>query len=204
MTRLIGVTGRAGAGKDTIAQILKYNLDCDVGNWTSIAFASPLKEICQQVFEFSHDQLYGSLETKNAPDKRYPRPDGTFLTSREAMQVLGTEFGRRCYPDIWIEMGMRKAKRELAAGRNVVITDVRFVNEAMAIRAYAGEIWRVYRPSADAVPATHTSETELDSVRMAVVLDREIHNTGTIDDLRDRVRECVKAMNLEIVHSTPR
>lgn len=36
-----------------------------------------------------------------------------YLTPRHALQQLGTEFGRACYPDIWVEYTMRVAQKLL-------------------------------------------------------------------------------------------
>ncbi len=181
MKRLVGIMGRAGSGKDTVGAILRDNA------WKTLAFADPLKHICQEVFEFTDEQLWGPSEERNAPDPRYPRPDGTCLTPREACQLLGTG-GRQCYPDIWAELGLRLAKVERA---DVAITDVRFLNEAKAIRAAGGQVWRVMRPEADAVVSTHQSETEMNTPEMAAYVSHTIHNDSTIQVLRGRVVELI-------------
>jgi len=78
----------------------------------------------------------------------------------------------------------------------VVLTDCRFPNEAAAIRAAGGAIWRVVRPPSDVAAALgegdpiaeqwwrgHASETEQDGIKA----DRTICNDGTLDDLRQAV-----------------
>jgi hypothetical protein len=66
----------------------------------------------------------------------------------------------------------------LSAGDKVVITDVRFPNEADAIKALGGQIWRVKRLGVGAVNG-HVSETAMDGYPV----DQIFVNNGSIDDL---------------------
>lgn len=190
MSLLIGLVGRARAGKDTVAGILKEtgyssndrHIDRE---WELISFAAPIKKFCEATFKFTYAQLYG--EDKEKPDLRYPRADGTYLTSREAMQKVGTEVGRSCYPNIWIELGIERANEAMAKGGNAVITDVRFVNEAQSVKLAGGLVWRIFRPSADDVRTEHPSETEMNSPEMEKLIDRVICNDGTLEDLKAAV-----------------
>lgn len=130
--------GSAGAGKDTLADILVSE-----SGFKKIALADPLKRISRDVYAFTDEQLWGPSHQRNAPDKRYPRPhtwvemrDGKtyscaccgeevgrnggrpdnaaappcFLTARYALQLLGSEWGRECFPDTWVEVAARTAK----------------------------------------------------------------------------------------------
>lgn len=191
MRRLVGIAGRMRSGKDTIGEMLVHHFTDHEAlyfdHWTQTSFAKMLKNICAQVFEFSQDQLYG--DAKNEPDHRYRRPDGTFLTPREAMQKLGTEWGRACWPDIWAKRTIDEAKLYPC---NVVITDCRFVSEAKMIRAAGGEVWRVYRPEADEVLATHQSEVEIDTHEFKLQVDRKIRNIGSLLDLRMKVERVLR------------
>jgi len=126
---LIGLTGRAGAGKDTVADIL-----VSLG-YAKVSFADPLKRFCKDLFDFSDEQLWGPSDKRNEPDERYcrfPRNPMTlvkevngdrigeyrdtqtgrefvplYLTPRYALQRLGTEWGRDCCPGIWVDYAMR-------------------------------------------------------------------------------------------------
>jgi hypothetical protein len=110
---LIGICGRAGAGKSTAAAVLVKEF-----GYVEVALADPMKRICKEVFDFSDEQLWGPSEKRNAPDKRYPRLEEvgvthrmkeSFLTPRYALQTLGTEWGRHCYDDVWIDHAIRVA-----------------------------------------------------------------------------------------------
>jgi hypothetical protein len=195
LIRLVGLTGHAGVGKDAVASFM---------GGRRFSFAEPLKRFVQEVFAFSDDQVWGASQHRNAPDPRYPRCDGSYLTPRLALQTLGTEWGRNCYPNVWADLGVRKAVEWLEANpwsreallayttvpdRLAVLTDCRFVNEARAIRQAGGEVWRVVRPGHVLPPdvANHPSETEQDTPAMVELVDRIITNDGSLDELRGQV-----------------
>jgi hypothetical protein len=99
------------------------------------------------------------------------------------LQTLGTEWGRgTVHPEIWIRIAMERAAQHLTFN-GVVITDVRFDNEAQAIIDAGGEVWRVARPGwrclADA-SATHSSEAGVSDH----LITRTIDNSGSLDDLK--------------------
>jgi hypothetical protein len=177
-TVIIALSGRAGSGKSTVARLL---------GGKEISFAEPLKRFCQEVFAFTDEQVWGPSECRNAPDTRYPRADGGFLTPRHALQTLGTNWGRECYENVWVDLGIRRA---LACPEPlVVITDCRFVNEAKAVRAAGGEVWRVVRPGAGLAGAAglHPSEAEQESEPFSDLVTRTVFNDGSVDQLREKI-----------------
>lgn len=163
--RLIGLTGLAGCGKSTVADALAER------GWTVVSLADPMKDALAEWFGWSHDRLYGPSEARNAPD---PRWGG--LTARRALQHLGTEFGRAMHPDVWIRYALSRAARH----DRVVIPDVRFENEAAAVRAVGGRVVRIVRPGAglDGDAATHASESGCGRV------DAVLTNVGSLGELR--------------------
>lgn len=180
-TRLIGLSGFAKSGKNTVGDMIPG---------AQLAFADPLKRFCKRVFDFSDAQVWGN--EKEVMDTRYPRPDGSYLTAREAMQTLGTEWGRKCYPNIWAEYGVREAlailkelEKESAKGF-AIITDVRFINEAKAIRAVGGEVWQIHRAGVGPLN-DHPSEMEQTTQEFLYNVDVHVRNDGTLDELRSKV-----------------
>lgn len=177
--KLVALVGHAGAGKDTVASMMPAH---------RLAFAEPLKKFCAEVFGFSHGQVWGPF--KNAPTL-YQREDGQPLTPRWAMQRLGTEWGRACYPNIWAEYGVRRAIECLDGDEHAiaVLTDCRFVNEALAVRDAGGEVWRVVRAGLVMPPevAAHPSEVEQDTPEMDALVTLTIRNDGTLNDLQNAV-----------------
>lgn len=191
MGRIIGITGHAGAGKDTAADILATWLDAQ-----KLALADPLKRFCREVYDFTEEQLWGPSAKRNEPDPRYRRVDGSCLTPREALQTLGTEWGRRCYEDTWIDLGVRRAQ-EIAVARHAIITDVRFPNEFIKIRCAGGLLLRIRRPGCGGAVglAGHASEAAQDDIPDAT-FDAVILNEGTLGDLQRRLLDACEALGL--------
>ena len=116
------------------------------------------------MYGFTDGQLWGSSEARNIPDERYVRKDGTSLTPREALQRLGTEFGRSCYEDTWVDICLDTCQKVLTGeaydptkGLNpsfldcifknspggVVVPDLRYQNEAAKLRDRGAVIIRL-------------------------------------------------------------
>jgi hypothetical protein len=94
-------------------------------------------------------------------------------TPRRAMQTLGTEWGRGCIaPDLWVRLFLLRAERHRAAGAPVVCDDMRFANEAEAIRGAGGLLVRVDRPGV-APAAGHASEGGLAGVDFDLVVSND-------------------------------
>ncbi len=176
--KLIALSGRAGSGKSTLAGMLRHH---------EISFAEPLKKFAQEVFDFTDAQIYGPSAERSRPDARYTMENGEPLTARHALQTLGTEWGRSCFPDVWAALGVRRALAYMAEnpGHSVVIPDCRFVNEARAVREAGGQVWRIVRPGAglDGAAALHPSEMEQESPEFLALVTQTIKNTGSLMDL---------------------
>ncbi len=172
--RIIGLSGKAGSGKDTVARYLveKYDFEAE---W----FAKPLKlYIGGAIFGLKHHQLWGKQEDKEKIDPRYG------LSPRQILQMAGMKL-REIYPNIWVN----KLFDNIVRLDRVVIPDVRYVNEVEAIRKAGGEVWRIERDGAGASTselANHVSETELDDY---LYFDEIINNNGTKEDLFRKVDE---------------
>lgn len=112
---------------------------------------------------------------------------GVHLTPRRALQQLGTDWGRNCYENTWVDYAMRRARTLQDAGCPLVlITDVRFQNEADAIRAAGGIIIAVERPGV--AKGAHASE------QGCGVVDATVKNDSSLDLLHTRV--CQFLLNL--------
>ena len=63
---IVGICGVAGSGKDASADFLVRD-----HAFCKVAFADPLKRICQDVYDFTDEQLWGPSACRNAPDLRW-------------------------------------------------------------------------------------------------------------------------------------
>lgn len=172
MNHLLGINGKAGSGKDTVADLLRSRR-----GYHSIAFADPLRAgitamLALDAGHFEH------------PQKEQPLPI-IEKSPRQLLQLLGTEWGRQMiHPDLWVMLAARRVAdiRLRHPGANIVITDVRLDNEAAMIRELGGEIWMLTRPGAG-TPHAHSSENGISLHHIA----RTIRNNGTLDELRIQV-----------------
>jgi len=132
---IIGLTGYKRSGKTTVATLLAES------GWQVESFAAPIRRAVADLLGMTQTQLD---ESKSDPVAWL---DG--LTPRALMQTLGTEWGRARHPDLWVRALLRRISDELLSGfaLQLVIHDVRFVNEAEFIRVIGGVVVRVDRPA---------------------------------------------------------
>lgn len=125
---LIGLIGYKQSGKDTFADYLVSN-----HGFVKHAFAEPVKKICRVMFNLKDQQLNDPV-LKETMDGRWG------LSPRQMMQRVGTDMIRRLWDDdFWVKhMDMRLDKE-----CDVVISDVRFSNEAQWIKDNGGILIRV-------------------------------------------------------------
>lgn len=184
---IIGLTGKAGAGKTTAADWLLTEHRKSV----QMSFARPLKrmiyELIREVVPKSHP--VSPAEYMSDPVlKEQPLDFLGGFTPRYLMQTLGSEWARDAvHPDFWVMIAAAKVERLNASGfvsfadqpLRMVFDDVRFANEADMIRAYKGVVVRIVRPDAEKPEdiAAHQSEA------MDFPADLTLVNGGTPDDL---------------------
>lgn len=141
--RLIGLTGKAGSGKDTVANFLERGY-----GYTKYSLAQPLKEMLNGVFGWSME-LWQNREWKECPLLGDVSP-------RKLAQWLGTDILRKyAGEDIWIKLMEDRLDTNPCA--QMVVADVRFENEARAIHVKGGIVIQLVNPDAPAV-AAHSSE----------------------------------------------
>lgn len=179
---LIGLSGLAGCGKDTVRNILQAN-----HSFAGIAFADPIRDMLSTLLtKVDVDPHYWMTDRSL---KEQPVP-GIGVSYREMAQRLGTEWGREMEPRIWINIADSRMRRLHNGGRDVVISDVRFPNEAEWIKACGGHIWKVLRPSVEPV-RQHISEANYHRIPYDYVID----NSRTTLDLEHAVRKALESIN---------
>ena len=190
--KLIGITGYAGAGKDTVYQTLQAHR---AGVFRA-AFADPLK--AELVAAFACDPALfddparketttAALAPRRCIDAGFVRHLGPTMESfdtlrpRFVMQQWG-DYRRGIDPDYWLRAMAPVVEAARVAGMQAtVITDVRYLNEYLWLHGAAGRLWRVVRAGVVA-RSGHASEWELEGVRA----DLTIRNDATIEELEAR------------------
>jgi hypothetical protein len=130
---LIGLIGKKQSGKDTFADFF-CQLDA---RFKKDAFANPLKQICQIVYGLDLNYFHDNRLKEEKIEEWNQTP-------REMMQKIGTDLFRQHFdPDIWIKIASRRFKK----CKNLIITDVRFANEAEAILQNGGVLIQIVRDS---------------------------------------------------------
>lgn len=176
---ILGAMGKKRSGKDTFAARLVAE-----HGFTRIAFADALKDVALDLdpiidngpfvrangsLAVHHSRLSDIVE-KAGWEAAKDRPE-----VRRILQALGVAMRTHVDLDVWVDAAMAKADRIPGP---VVITDVRFPNEADRVRAGGGKLVRVQRPGlldAD----FHVSETALDDH----LSDFTVSNDGTVEGL---------------------
>lgn len=188
--KILGLSGKAKHGKDTVASLLM--LLYSEYQPTRRAFADALKE---DIFNLLCYGSGGWADEYWAYEQTH-RPAGTvdvlkidFINSikhrpevRDLMQAYGVA-QRAAQPDFWIQRCFKWASQ--LGVKLLIVPDVRFINEADAIREHGGLVLRVTRPyyNSGLTPEqlAHPSETELDNYEHFAGY---IHNDGGIGRLR--------------------
>ena len=188
MYKLVGLTGKAGSGKDTAAQGLTdhhmmkfaegvYNGVWELNPWVPYG-ENPKTYTCKV------ERLQG-IVTQIGWDKAKENQE-----VRRFLQAYGTEAGRDIHgPDCWVNAWKRRlAEQDKTWGaRNVVVTDVRFPNEADAIKELGGVVIEIMGPPRrGGVDSTHASEAGIG--RRA---DMTLVNEGSVEELHQRIRKLV-------------
>ena len=174
---LIGLSGRAGSGKDTAASVLVSE-----GGFRLVRLAGALKDMLRSLLAYQGvgDELREALVEgylKEVPS--------TYLSGRSpryAMQTLGTQWGRQLIDeDFWTTASRNRIANLLAEGIDVVVPDVRVPSEVGMIRSMGGKVFRVARMEASDKAVEHESE-------ILPPYDVEIRNDGSQAAFEQKVR----------------
>ncbi|MEN9923941.1 MAG: hypothetical protein RL268_67 [Pseudomonadota bacterium] len=180
---IIGLTGLAGSGKDTVANLLCDSWEASGSKSVITAFAQPIRAMCRDFLLHAGVQDPDRyLFDRQLKETVIPEVGVSY---RHLAQTLGTEWGQQCIGrDVWIRLLDQRLKAFCRDWKmtHFVIPDVRFKVEADWVRRQGGVIWRVERPGVAPV-REHVSEQGTIYVKS----DRVIENTGTLDELHSQV-----------------
>lgn len=164
---LIGVTGQARHGKDTVAQFLVRER-----GFQRYAFADQLKEFALRInplvdFGGEDDYDYSTMRLREYVHQvgwETAKGNGEV---RRLLQQIGHGARELLAQDIWIQALEKYLEEEALAWTRsrVVISDVRYPNEARWITKHGGEVWKVFRPGFDnGLPPDEPSERYIKSI----------------------------------------
>ena len=193
---LLGLVGRKGSGKDTVGDYLVAR-----HGFVRAAFADPVKWVARDLWpHLTVEQCWGPIAVKEAVDTTLG------VSPRWLLQRIGTEVGRNGDLATFADLGVSPARMQEALDRHgvvpgpsawvdalfralgavdTVITDVRFPNEAEAVRDHNGWVLKILRPGFDTgVGNDHPSEREVD----ACAFDYLVRNDRDVPELHAKVR----------------
>ena len=187
---IIGISGKAGSGKDTAAKMLEVlyaNPDISYEDFANkryknfadiqiVHFADSLKETAQVLFRI------GEWET-NTQEGKKTTINWIGKTVRELLQGIGQGLRDAIDFDLWVKILFANTED----WSNYIIADVRYPNEVYAIKKRNGVLIRIDRKDAGA--GNHSSETALDNYKE---WDVHIENNGSIEDLFEAMKIFIK------------
>ena len=181
---IVAISGYAGSGKDTVANIICANDE----SFKIKKFADKLKKIASiltsihpdrfEEQEFKHTYMPSEWKQKRLVDGEYKDSN---MTVREFLQMLGTEAVRQgLHENTWVNALFSDYKK----GDNWVITDCRFPNEFKEVKRRGGVTVYISRPEVRPVNG-HSSEVALEGYDF----DYVIPNDTTIESLVHHVQD---------------
>lgn len=234
---IIGISGLAGSGKDTCADFLVrdhnfvkvsfadpmkricmdvYGFSFDQLWGPSAARNAHDTRLPREHGPFNKDGVCACCSIDFGPGysldevikRKTQHP--CYLTPRFALQQLGSEWGRACREDTWVEYALTVATKLSQEGgynysamgglshdwrpgdknwkTHVVIPDVRFENELIGLDVVGALTIRVVRPNAGlgGAAGAHRSEREQSGI-LDSRFDLVIQNDGTLKDLQEAI-----------------
>lgn len=176
---IIGVSGKAGSGKDTLADYLvKYH------GFHKLRFAARIKKISADLTGTSLEDNYNKKSI--IPKISYGKTEGWDLGKYQ--QKIGGSFRKSIVEDIWI----RCLKQEISKYKKVVVCDMRFKNEAKELQKMKGCVlirlerdFKFRKEFLGSRDPEDISETDLDDFEFKHVIE----NNGTKEEFIEK-NEC--------------
>lgn len=199
---IVGITGRIGSGKSTVADIVK-ELYPEM-NWQIKGFADKLRQMASLLTGIPSDRMKEQEVKEQLLGDEWANPLGEGyiyrdkITLRTLLQRLGTEAIRDgLHKNAWVNALMRQyAPRgivfkpggpengEPGPLPNWLVADTRFLNEYQAIIDKGGTCVRIIRPDNPYPQSDHPSETSLGCIELLTIV-----NDGNLDQLKSTTKE---------------
>jgi len=172
---IVGISGKIGSGKSRVASYLAAVL-----NGTIVSIAGPAKAIVRREFGARVEQVWGS-----AAQKETLLPCG--LPAREVLWRY-MEAARDIWPAVWVEAMKRRAYAVWHAQGMcpILVDDVRFEDEAKAIKDMGGILIRL----------TRTTGTDDENKRETGLDHWTNWDAVIINDAQTETDTCLKALEV--------
>ena len=175
---LIALIGKKRTGKDTFADYIVENY-----NFITNSFALPIKKACQIIFDFTDEQI--NTDLKEEIDPRWG------ISPRQSFQIIGTDVFRNYLPnnfeefkhfrdEFWIKR--LQIWYQNNKDKNVIVSDVRFINENKAIKELGGILIKIENKNINYID-NHESEKLIDDLPY----DHIIHNDNTLNEYYKKI-----------------
>ena len=172
--RLVGITGHAGSGKDSVGKFL-----VDTYGYTRFGYADAVKKVSLLIDPYVGDHVDRLSDKVSVHGMDFCKR--AFPEVRRILQEVGNGV-RQVDPYIWLRPLDRLIESDV---ESIVVTDVRYENEAEQIARHGGVLLRLSRPGyVLAGPlGQHISEQPLDVPAIDIVNDSDLKTLfGKVED----------------------
>lgn len=169
---IVGISGKRGVGKTSLANYMTRH-----HGFVKVSLSEPLKDLASTLFDFDPKD-FTDITRKEKPWREYE------WSPREFLIHLG-EFMRYHDKDYWLKLALAQCSKK---GGYYVFDDIRFRNEADAIRGLGGKVVRLNRYEKENPYGKNLdipSETDLDNYKFDVVIEdcvnkslKDLHEQG--------------------------
>ena len=192
---LISVSGKKRSGKNTVATLINKILkEKKLPKYEEKAFAYLVKKFASEMTGIPMEgwETEADKQTELGPEWNSYDSNGLLvpMTRRMFLTKLGSDAcNSHLHRNCWVNALFQDYNEKC----NWLITDVRFPQEAEAIKSRGGVIIRITRPDTDKLAGNHISETALDKYTK---FDFNIVNNGDIIALEEKVRNVLFQLKL--------
>lgn len=170
---IIGLAGYAQVGKDTAAKVLIEQ------GFSRFAFADILKR-----------EVNDMLSAVGIADNVHNEERKKFW--RDMLVFWGAK-RRAISRDYWVTQLEESIRNWNLVGHDIVITDVRYLNEVKWIQEQGGKVIWIHRP--EYPPANDEESLSFYAIRQQATDITHLDNDGTIEELHNKIKDVIMKLD---------